>query len=46
MDGQPRGMDESYNEPFTGEELQYPGDVNASAGNRINCRCTESYVEQ
>jgi uncharacterized protein with gpF-like domain len=46
MDGQIRAMDEPYTEPNTGEELQYPGDVNASPGNRVNCRCTESYQEQ
>jgi uncharacterized protein with gpF-like domain len=28
-----------------GEELSYPGDINGSAGNVINCRCTVTYTE-
>lgn len=33
-------------QPFTvgGEALMYPGDGNASARNRVNCRCTLNYV--
>jgi hypothetical protein len=33
------------NEPFivSGEELMYPGDPNASAGNYIRCRCAMTY---
>ena len=27
-----------------GENIQYPGDANASAGNVINCRCTVAFV--
>ena len=27
-----------------GENIQYPGDANASAGNVINCRCTIAFV--
>ncbi len=29
-----------------GEQCQRPGDVNLSAKERINCRCTESYMSQ
>ena len=39
MDGQTVGL----NEPFVsglGNELMYPGDQSAPAGDRINCRCT------
>lgn len=42
MEGQVRGMDE----PFTsglGNELMYPGDPDAPAEDRINCRCSVSY---
>jgi uncharacterized protein with gpF-like domain len=42
MNGQTVGMDE----PFTsglGNELMYPGDPNAPAEDRINCRCTLTY---
>jgi hypothetical protein len=28
-----------------GEELAYPGDINGSADNVINCRCTVTYTE-
>jgi hypothetical protein len=28
-----------------GEELSYPGDINGSAENVINCRCTVTYTE-
>jgi hypothetical protein len=28
-----------------GEQLSYPGDINGSAGNVINCRCTVTYTE-
>lgn len=27
-----------------GEELDYPGDIDASAGQRINCRCAVSLI--
>ena len=39
VDGQVVPIDE----PFIvgGEELMYPGDASGSAGNVINCRCTE-----
>jgi len=42
-DGQRTKMDEAY--VVSGEELTYPGDIThgASAGNVINCRCTEGY---
>lgn len=35
------GVKVDENKPFfvSGEELQYPGDPNAKAGNVINCRC-------
>jgi Phage Mu protein F like protein len=39
MDGQEVGMDEPFVTP-SGEELMYPGDPDASAKERINCRCT------
>lgn len=42
MDGQEVGLDDPFVTP-DGEELQYPGDPNASAGERINCRCTIIY---
>ena len=34
------------NEPFviSGEELMYPGDPSASAGNIVNCRCAMVYL--
>lgn len=37
---------QELNKPFFvgGENIQYPGDVNASAGNVINCRCTIAFV--
>ena len=37
------GQERRQGEPFlvNGELLQYPGDPSASAGNRINCRCSE-----
>ena len=38
MDGQSVGMDEPFVTP-DGEELMYPGDPDASAKERINCRC-------
>lgn len=41
MDGQTVGLDEPYVAP-SGEEIMYPGDPNASAEERINCRCTET----
>jgi SPP1 gp7 family putative phage head morphogenesis protein len=36
------GQEVPLDQPFTvdGEKLDYPGASNASAGNRINCRCT------
>ena len=39
MDGQTVGMDEPFVTP-SGEELMFPGDPDASAKERINCRCT------
>jgi hypothetical protein len=41
MNGQQVGIDVPYVAP-SGEEIQYPGDPDASAGERINCRCTET----
>jgi HK97 family phage portal protein len=38
LDGQRVGMDETYS-----NGLMYPGDPNGSAGEVINCRCTEVY---
>ena len=42
-DGQVRPIDEPYD--VSGEKLMFPGDVSlgASAGNTIQCRCTEGY---
>lgn len=42
-DGQTVGM----NEPFlvSGEHLEHPGDPQGSAGNVINCRCTQTFSE-
>lgn len=39
MDGQSVGMNKPFVTPG-GEELMYPGDPSASAGERINCRCS------
>jgi len=39
--GQTVNMNENFN--VNGESLEYPGDVNGSAGNIINCRCTTIY---
>lgn len=35
-------------DPFivSGEELDYPGDMRASAGNTIQCRCTQGYRQR
>jgi hypothetical protein len=35
-------------EPFIvmGEQLDYPGDPVGSAGNVINCRCTQIYITE
>ena len=43
-DGQRQAMDAAYS--VAGEALGFPGDTSlgASAGNVINCRCTETYV--
>lgn len=40
-DGQTVLMDSDF--IVEGEPLEYPGDVNGSAGNVINCRCTQVY---
>ena len=43
-DGQQVGMDDPF---FVGgEAMRYPGDQNASAGNRCNCRCVVVYGEE
>lgn len=43
-DGQVRRLEEAYN--VSGEKLLFPGDTSlgASAGNTIQCRCTEGYL--
>lgn len=42
VDGQRKGLDEWYE--VSGEKLMFPGDPTyASAGNTIQCRCTEVY---
>ena len=40
------GVKQNLEIPFFvgGENIQYPGDIKASAGNVINCRCTVSFV--
>lgn len=47
LDGQRIGLDDFYVTPegkFTGEKFRFPADsAGASAGNVINCRCTELY---
>jgi uncharacterized protein with gpF-like domain len=43
-DGQKVGMDESFT--VGGESLRYAGDINGSAANTINCRCTETYTKK
>ena len=40
-DGQTVEMDDSF--IVGGESLRYAGDINGSAKNTINCRCTETY---
>jgi hypothetical protein len=39
--GQKRGMEEPFD--VSGEKLMYPGDMNGSAGNIVNCRCVLIY---
>lgn len=34
-------MEQSYN---NGESIRYPGDKKASAGNIVNCRCTQGFI--
>ena len=41
--GQRRGLKESFD--VGGEKLRTPGDPQASAGNRVNCRCVVGYVQ-
>lgn len=45
MNGVETDVDEPYKEIRSGQMLMYPGDssLGASAGNVINCRCTEGY---
>lgn len=43
-DGQVVGKDEPF--LVSGDELQYPGDPAGSAGNVINCRCTQIYITE
>lgn len=40
------GQKQELEKPFFvgGQNIQYPGDVNASAGNVINCRCTIGFI--
>jgi hypothetical protein len=42
MNGQPRGLDEPFVNPYTKIALMYPGDPAGGAGEVVNCRC---YVE-
>lgn len=39
----PIGINEPYISPLTGEPIWYPGDPDAPAAERINCRCNEIY---
>jgi uncharacterized protein with gpF-like domain len=41
-DGKTVDMDQAFN--VDGEQLMYPGDPSASAGNVINCRCAVSHI--
>jgi uncharacterized protein with gpF-like domain len=53
MDGKTKPIDEPFFVPManslnipgivSGEEMQYPGDANGSAGNVCNCRCTVGF---
>jgi hypothetical protein len=43
-DNQEVGVNESYS--VGGEQLRYPRDPNASAGNTINCRCISDFEAQ
>jgi hypothetical protein len=43
VDGQPADLNGFFN--VSGEDLMYPGDINGSPGNVINCRCTVTYTE-
>ena len=40
------GQKQELEKPFFvgGQNIQYPGDINASAGNVINCRCTIGFI--
>jgi len=42
MNGKRVGYNEKFN--VSGQEMEYPGDPNASAGNVVNCRCTVAVV--
>lgn len=47
MNGVTIPVDDEYQVPTkygTTEAIMFPGDPKASAGNRINCRCVESYA--
>lgn len=53
MEGVTVGIDEEFNVPIyegdviTGHELmKHPCDAKATAGNRINCRCTQGYIRR
>ena len=45
MNGQKQDMNDSFVEPLTGDQMQFPGDSSqgASAKNIVNCRCTIIY---
>lgn len=43
MDGEKKNSDGLFYLSSTGEYAQFPGDPNLSAGQRINCRCTERF---
>lgn len=40
MDGQVIDFAEKFKDPRSGEELEFPGDPKANAGQTVNCRCS------
>lgn len=49
MNGQTVAVDSPFRVPHRNgsfEELRFPGDPNGTAGNTINCRCIQTYMEE